>query len=152
MWPFALVLKLTHESIFGDTFWIPWVTFFSHEILILYYFVPKFYEFSFCHTVTYTLMFYVVKVWVFSCLHLLSLGYSHGCQNHDLDRRITRFYDPASPKMSDPKPERVWSMRKTSQSTCRFFFLSFLTIQSTKLYQVLISRIIIIIQLNILSE
>ena len=24
--------------------------------------------------------------------------------------------------MSHPKPQRVWSMRKTSQSTCRFFF------------------------------
>ena len=23
---------------------------------------------------------------------------SHGCQNRDLDRKITRFYDPTSPK------------------------------------------------------
>ena len=36
--------------------------------------------------------------------------------------------------MSRPKPERVQSVRKTSQSICRFFFfLSFLTIQSTKI-------------------
>ena len=35
--------------------------------------------------------------------------------------------------LSRPKPQRVQSMRKTSQSTCRFFFSPFLTIQSTKI-------------------
>ena len=39
-WPSALVLKLTHKSIFGVTFCIPWAKFFSHEILIFCNFVP----------------------------------------------------------------------------------------------------------------
>ena len=29
---------------------------------------------------------------------LKNVGYSHGCQNHDLDHRFARFYDPISPK------------------------------------------------------
>ena len=52
-----------------------------------------------------------------------------------------------------PQTPKGLKHEKDISSTCRFFFfLSFLTIQSTKLYQILISRIIIIIPLNILSE
>ena len=50
----------------------------------------------------------------------------------------------------DPKGSEAWE--RHPKVPVDFFFLSFLTIQSTKLYQVLISRIIIIIPLNILSE
>ena len=50
----------------------------------------------------------------------------------------------------NPKGSEAWE--RHLKVPVDFFFLSFLTIQSTKLYQVLISRIIIIIPLNILSD
>ena len=60
-------------------------------------------------------------------------------------RPILILYTP------NPKGFEAWE-RHLKVPVDFFFFLSFLTIQSTKLYQVLISRIIIIIPLNIFSE
>ena len=43
-----------------------------------------------------------------------TLPYTHGCQNHNLDRRIARFYDHTSPKRLESHKDR-----KNCRITCR---------------------------------
>ena len=57
------------------------------------------------------------KAWrhyILGSCKIVHRGIEHGCQNRDLDRKITRFYDLTSPKRLKLYPDR-----KNGRIICR---------------------------------